>query len=69
MAHFIYIDGVSDIITDLAGWIPAIVLPTATTSQLVKITRSKSAQGVSLTTWLLFGIANVGLYIEVAGKL
>ncbi|MEM6611986.1 MAG: hypothetical protein AAF652_06985 [Cyanobacteria bacterium P01_C01_bin.72] len=53
----------SDIITNLAGWIPAIVLPTATTSQLLKITRSNSAVGVSLTTWLLFGIANVGLYI------
>ena len=53
----------SDIITNLAGWVPAIILPTATTSQLLKIARSKSAEGVSLTTWLLFGIANVGLYI------
>ena len=32
-------------------------------SQLVKIVRSKSAEGVSLVTWLLFGVANVGLYI------
>ncbi len=53
----------SDILTNLAGWIPAIVLPTATMSQLLKITRSQSTEGVSLTTWLLFGIANVGLYI------
>ena len=53
----------SNIITNLAGWIPAIVLPTATTFQLIKISRSKSADGVSITTWLLFGIANVGLYI------
>ncbi|MEM1308398.1 MAG: hypothetical protein AAGF98_02665 [Cyanobacteria bacterium P01_H01_bin.153] len=47
----------------MAGWIPAIILPTATVSQLVKIVRSRSAEGVSLATWLLFGIANVGLYI------
>ncbi|MEL6439730.1 MAG: hypothetical protein AAFQ80_10800 [Cyanobacteria bacterium J06621_8] len=53
----------SDLITNLAGWIPAIVLPAATISQLLKITRSQSAEGVSLVTWLLFGIANVGLYI------
>ena len=57
------IENISGIITNLAGWIPAIILPTATISQLVKIIRSKSAEGVSLVTWLLFGIANVGLYI------
>ncbi|MEM9266447.1 MAG: hypothetical protein AAGA46_13055 [Cyanobacteria bacterium P01_F01_bin.13] len=51
------------LITNLAGWIPAVILPTATISQLLKIVRSKSAEGVSLSTWLLFGIANVGLYI------
>ncbi len=51
------------LITNLAGWIPAIILPTATMSQLIKIVRNKSAAGVSLATWLLFGIANVGLYI------
>jgi len=52
-----------EIITNLAGWIPAIVLPAATFSQLFKIARLKSAEGVSLMTWLLFGFANVGLYI------
>lgn len=51
------------LITNLAGWIPAVILPTATVSQLLKIIRSKSAEGVSLSTWLLFGIANIGLYI------
>ena len=53
----------SNIITNLAGWIPAIILPTATAFQLIKVNRSKSADGISITTWLLFGIANVGLYI------
>lgn len=50
-------------LTDLAGWIPAIVLPTATLFQLVKIARARSAEGVSLMTWLLFGFANIGLYV------
>lgn len=50
-------------LTDLAGWIPAIVLPTATLFQLVKIARARSAAGVSLITWLLFGFANIGLYV------
>ncbi|MEM9092214.1 MAG: hypothetical protein AAGC93_26220 [Cyanobacteria bacterium P01_F01_bin.53] len=54
---------VSGFITNLAGWIPAVVLPTATISQLVKIAKSQSSEGVSLTTWLLFGVANVGLYV------
>ena len=53
----------SEIITNLAGWIPAVILPTATISQLIKIARSNSVEGVSLMTWLLFGIANIGLYI------
>jgi uncharacterized protein with PQ loop repeat len=52
-----------DTITNLAGWIPAVILPLATLIQLVKLARSKSSEGVSLLTWLLFGFANVGLYI------
>ena len=53
----------NETVTNLAGWIPAVVLPTATLLQLIKILRSNSAEGVSLMTWLLFGIANLGLYI------
>ena len=48
---------------DLAGWIPAIVLPAATISQLIKILRVDSVSGVSLVSWILFGLANIGLYI------
>ena len=50
-------------VTNLVGWIPAIVLPVAAFFQLFQIARQKSAAGVSLATWLLFGIANVSLYI------
>ncbi len=49
--------------TYIAGVIPAIILPLATFMQLQKIIRSKSVEGVSLMTWVLFGFANIGLYI------
>ncbi|MGD1862158.1 MAG: hypothetical protein ACFB0E_19595 [Leptolyngbyaceae cyanobacterium] len=63
--NFLHLDDtdISSLITNLAGWIPAIILPTATISQITKIIRSRSTSGVSLATWLLFGIANIGLYI------
>lgn len=48
---------------NIAGWIPAITLPLATLFQLVKIVKARSAEGVSLITWLLFGFANLGIYL------
>ncbi len=57
------VNAMNETITNLAGWIPAVVLPTATLLQLIKIARSRSVEGVSLATWLLFGISNIGLYI------
>lgn len=53
----------NDIFTNIAGWIPAIILPIATISQLTKILQEKTAEGVSLITWFLFGVANIGLYL------
>ncbi len=53
----------NETITNIAGLIPAVVLPIAALSQLITIARKKSADGVSLITWGLFGIANIGLYI------
>ena len=53
----------NDIFTNIAGWIPAIILPIATISQLTKIVQEKNAEGVSLITWFLFGVANIGLYL------
>ena len=44
----------------LAGWLPAVILPTATLDQLVTILRSGSVENVSAVTWLLFLLANVG---------
>lgn len=51
------------IITQLAGWLPAIILPAATFIQLFKIIQKKTAKGISITTWTLFLFANLGLYI------
>ena len=48
---------------NIFGWLPAIIIPLATVIQLSSILRDRSAEGVSWLTWILFGIANVGLYI------
>ncbi len=53
----------NETLTDIAGWIPAIILPIATITQLTKIIQEKNADGVSLITWFLFGVANIGLYL------
>ena len=50
-------------IISIMGWIPAVILPVATLNQLVRIIMEKSAQGVSIATWLLFALANIALYI------
>ncbi len=52
----------SNFFVELAGWIPAIIFPSATFSQFLKIFREKTADGVSLISWALFGFANIGLY-------
>ncbi len=46
----------------IAGIIPAVVFPAATLIQLVPIVRLRSAAGVNVLTWLLFGFANLGVY-------
>ena len=50
-------------IGQIAGILPAVVFPAATALQLVRIIRSGSALGVSATTWSLFGIANIAMYV------
>lgn len=49
-------------LTYMAGVLPAVILPLATFMQLQKILRSRSVEGVSTMTWLLFGMANIGVY-------
>ncbi len=50
-------------IQELAGWLPALILPTATLLQLIKIIRQGHSEGVSLASWVLFGFANLGTYV------
>ncbi len=52
-----------DSIISISGWLPAIIIPSATLIQLASIFRNHSAKGVSALVWFLFGIANIGLYI------
>ncbi len=49
--------------TQLAGFLPALVFPAATIVQLARMVRARSAAGVSVATWLLFGFANLGVYV------
>ncbi len=49
--------------TQIAGILPAIVFPAATSLQLLRILRSRSTAGVHVPTWFLFGLANVAIYI------
>ncbi len=46
----------------LAGILPAIVFPAATLAQLIRMVRARSATGVNVSTWLLFGFANLAIY-------
>ncbi len=48
---------------EFLGWIPAVVFPLATVVQFVALIRAKTADGVSRTTWALFGVANVAMYL------
>jgi uncharacterized protein with PQ loop repeat len=50
-------------VAQIAGILPAIVFPAATLLQLVRMIRSRSAAGVSVSTWFLFGLANIAIYI------
>jgi len=50
-------------LADLAGWIPAAIFPSASLIQLLKLVKSRSVEGVSLATWLLFVLANLGMYV------
>jgi len=50
-------------LTHIVGILPAIVFPAATLLQLIKIIRRRSAAGIHLGTWVLFGFANIAIYI------
>jgi len=43
-----------------AGWLPAVILPAATFDQLWVIADGGSSENVSVVTWTLFLLANIG---------
>lgn len=49
-------------LSDFAGWIPAVIFPSASLLQFMAIVRRKSAAGVSALSWILFAVANISLY-------
>ncbi|BAU12408.1 hypothetical protein LEP3755_29370 [Leptolyngbya sp. NIES-3755] len=51
----------------IAGWLPAIIFPTATLLQLIPVIQGRT-EGVSVIAWTLFGVANLGAYISSTQK-
>jgi hypothetical protein len=53
----------SSILVEISGWIPAVIILGAIILQLITMLKRRSSVGVNGTVWLLFGIANLCLYI------
>ena len=51
---------------EVLTWMPALVLPGAALIQLVKLWKTHDPGGVSVLSWLMFGIANIGAYFLFA---
>lgn len=49
-------------LNQIAGVLPAIVFPAATLVQLVRVCRPRGETDTSVSTWLLFGFANLAIY-------
>ena len=47
----------------LIGFLPAIIFPLASLTQLWAMHRQQSAKGVSISTWIMVAVANLSLYI------
>lgn len=50
-------------VVEIAGWVPAVIILGAIILQLATMLKRRSAAGVNGTVWLLFGIANLCLYV------
>ena len=56
------------LLQSMAGWLPAIIFPTATLLQLIPVLQGRT-EGVSTVSWTLFGLANLGAYVFSTQKL
>jgi hypothetical protein len=52
-----------DVASQAAAWLPALIFPTATWSQLRVALRAADRSAISVTTWTLFGLANCGALV------
>jgi hypothetical protein len=57
--------GVLSLVLSAVGWVPAVVFPSASFLQLFALARRGRSDGVSVTTWSLFAVANVCLYLTI----
>ena len=57
-----YFQSIVHHISELGGFLPAILFPVATVLQLHKLIQNKKIGGVSESTWILMFVGNVGLY-------
>ncbi|MFO0828171.1 MAG: hypothetical protein U0572_08470 [Phycisphaerales bacterium] len=53
----------SQLASQVLGWVPAIVFPTASLLQFAAILKAGTARGVSIASWSLFALANICLYV------
>jgi hypothetical protein len=47
----------------IVGILPAVVFPVATFQHLVRLVRTRAGATANPMTWLLFGLANLAIYI------
>ena len=52
-----------NVLLELAAWLPALIFPTATYSQLHTALRATDRTAISVTTWAMFGLANLGALV------
>lgn len=48
---------------EFIGWVPAVIIPAATVIALINALTAGDVAGMSIWSWLLFGIANVCFYL------
>ena len=51
--------------TRTLGYVPSVIFPAATVTQLWALWQAGRSDGASALTWTLFGIANLCLYLYV----
>jgi len=56
-------DLMPDWLFQILAWVPAIIFPAASGLQLLAILHKRNAEGVSVTAWAMFAVANMCLFI------